>query len=135
MLNMEPGLIFRKVEIGKHSAPDELELWELEQSATPGRVPRISRLMNLAVLIEDMIRTGKVANQADFANRYHVSRNRVTQILSLLLLAPDIAEEIMFLPLVFHGPDPIKERMVRAITKERLWENQRKLWCALSFAK
>jgi len=43
----------------------------------------------------------------------HVSRPRVTQIMDLLHLAPDIQEAILFLPRVTSGRDPVSEREVR----------------------
>ena len=125
----------RTVRVGAHSAPKELDLWDLEQSVPSGRVPRISRLMRCAVLINQKIRDGEYENQAEFARKHFVSPNRITQILNLLLLAPDIAEEIMFLPLVHRGPDPIKERMIRPLTHERLWSKQRQMWSDLKNRK
>jgi hypothetical protein len=38
----------------------------------------------------------------------HVSRAQITQIMNLLLLAPDIQEEILFLPKTVAGHGPIK---------------------------
>jgi hypothetical protein len=57
-----------------------------------GRVPRLARLMALAIRFEDLIRTGQVAGYADLARLGHVSRARITQIMNLLLLASDIQE-------------------------------------------
>ena len=39
----------------------------------------------------------------------HVIRARVTQIINLNLLAPDIQEDLLFLPRVERGRDPIRE--------------------------
>ena len=64
------------------------------------RVPRITRLLALALKFEELIRTGVVTNYAALAEVVQVSRSRVTQMTSLLNLAPDIQEEILFLP---HG--------------------------------
>ncbi|RLJ02122.1 MAG: hypothetical protein DRP08_04835, partial [Candidatus Aenigmatarchaeota archaeon] len=58
----------------------------------------------------------------------HVSRARVTQIMNLLLLAPDIQEEILFLPRTLTGRDPIRERMIRPIAAVPDWRKQRKMW-------
>ena len=54
---------------------------------TPGRIPRISRLMALAIHFDGLIRNGHVADYADLARLGHVSRARVTQIMNLLNLA------------------------------------------------
>lgn len=99
---------------------------------TPGRVPRLSRLMALAIHFDGLIRQGGVANQADLAQLGHVSRARVTQIMNLLHLAPDIQEQILFLPAVTEGRDPIPETKLRKIVKETCWEKQRQMWNKLN---
>lgn len=58
-------------------------------SAPAGRVPRISRLMALAIRLDQLIRDGVVTDQAELARLGHVSRARLTQIMNLLYLAPD----------------------------------------------
>lgn len=117
--------------VGAHTASDELRLWQLEKQVKQGRIPRISRLMNCAVLLDHKIKTGEYRNQAEVARRFQVSEMRVSHLFRLLLLAPDIAEEIMFLPRVERGPDPIKERMIRPLLNETRWPEQRKMWAAL----
>jgi hypothetical protein len=73
------------------------------------RIPRIARLMALAIKFQDMINRGEVRDYADLARLGYVTRARITQIMNLLLLAPDIQEEIMGLggvPGVFDGVKP-----------------------------
>src|ERR1700686_5247230 len=48
-----------------------------------GRVPRVSRLMALAIKFEGLIREGAVRNQRDLAEAGQVSRARMSQIMSL----------------------------------------------------
>jgi len=62
-----------------------------------GRVPRISRLMALAIRFDNLARLGEVADFADIAELGQVTRARVSQIVNLLNLAPDIQEDILFL--------------------------------------
>lgn len=57
-----------------------------------GRVPRVSRLMALAIRLDRLIRDGVVTDQAELARLGHVTRARLTQIMNLLCLAPDIQE-------------------------------------------
>jgi hypothetical protein len=47
-----------------------------------------------------------VTDYADLARLGHVTRARVTQIMNLLNLAPDIQEELVFLPKTIRGRDP-----------------------------
>jgi hypothetical protein len=93
-----------------------------------GRIPRISRLMALAIRFEQLIRDGVVKDQADLARLAQITRARVTQIMDLLLLAPGIQEEILFLPPVEKGRDRITERCLRAVAAEVHWETQEPKW-------
>lgn len=94
----------------------------------PGRVPRVSRLMALAIRFDRLLRDGTVADQSELARLTHVTQPRMTQIMNLLHLAPDIQEELLFLPRVVGGKDPITEKMLRPIAAETSWERQREMW-------
>jgi len=94
----------------------------------PGNLPRVSRLMALAIRFENLVRSGEVQDYADLARLGHVTRARITQIMNLLLLAPDIQEEILFLPRTVSGHDPITERNVRTIIAVFDWAKQRRMW-------
>src|SRR4051812_12047968 len=80
------------------------------QSEPSGRIPRVARLMALAIRLETLIADGEAPNYAALACLAHVSRARVTQIANLTLLAPGIQEAILFLPPVIKGRDPLTER-------------------------
>lgn len=96
-----------------------------------GRVPRIARLLALAHRIDALLRSGQVADYAAVATLGHVSRARVTQIMNLTHLAPDIQEEILFLPKTLRGRDPIRDHALRPIAAVTDWNKQRKLWAKL----
>lgn len=106
----------------KEGPPPKLE------PTPPGTVPRISRLMALAIRFDRLIKSGEVGDQAEIARLGQVSRARVTQIMNLLQLAPDIQEEILFLPRTQSGRDPIREIMVRPITGVLDWRKQQRMW-------
>jgi hypothetical protein len=95
-----------------------------------GRVPRIARLMALAIRFDELIRRGEVKDYAELARLGHVTRARVTQIMNLLNLAPDIQEELLFLPAVTAGTDIVKEWQVRPVAAAANWRLQRDLWTA-----
>ena len=99
-----------------------------EPQVEPGSVPRVSRLMALAIRFDRLVREGVVQDYADLARLGHVTRARVTQIMNLLHLAPDIQEAILFLPRTVKGRDPITERHLRPIAGEPDWKIQRNLW-------
>ena len=54
--------------------------------------------------------------------------------MNLNLLAPDIQEEILFLPRVERGRDPIREHGVRQIAAIADWGRQRRMWTILRSA-
>ena len=84
--------------------------------------------MALAIRFDGLIRDGVVADQAELARLGHVTRARLTQIMNLLNLAPDIQEEVLFLPPTERGRDPISERDCRPIAAEWNWRKQRRMW-------
>ena len=96
-----------------------------------GRLPRITRLMALAIRFDELIQNGEVTDYAELARLGHVSRARVTQIMNLLMLAPDIQEEILHLPRVSGGRDPIHLRQLQPIALVPDWRKQRRLWTTL----
>jgi len=96
-----------------------------------GRVPRISRLMALAIHMDDLIRRGEVTCYAELARLAHVTRARVTQVMLMINLAPDIQEEILHLPRTKGGRDPIREKMIRPIASMPKWRRQREMWRGL----
>lgn len=55
-----------------------------------GRVPRVAKLMALAIRFQGFLNEGAVEDYAELARLAHVSRARISQIMNLLLLAPDI---------------------------------------------
>ena len=85
---------------------------EAPEAQPPGAVLRISRLMALAIRMQELVVQGEVADYADPARLAHVSRARITQIMSLLL-APDIQEAILFLPRDAIRTSPVSPRLVR----------------------
>jgi hypothetical protein len=96
-----------------------------------GRVPRVARLLALAIRLEQLVQARVIANYAALAELGHVSRARVTQILNLLLLAPDIQEALLFLPRTERGRDAIHLGDLQRLTLVVDWKQQRKLWQAL----
>ena len=96
-----------------------------------GRVPRVSRLMALAIKLEGQLGGGQLPHAAAVARLGKISRARMSQILGLRNLAPTIQEKLLFLPQVMAGGDPVTEKGVRAITQLIDWEEQEKRFIAL----
>jgi hypothetical protein len=95
-------------------------------------VPRVSRLMALAMRCDELIRSGKVTGYAELARLGHVSRARLSQIVSLLCFAPDLQEKILFLPRTLKGRDPIQLRHLLPIAVLPDWRKQRIRWKSLT---
>jgi hypothetical protein len=92
------------------------------------KVPRISRVMALAIKLEGLVRKQRVPNYAALARAGRLSRARMSQILALTNLAPAIQEALLFLPAGPAGPDRITEKHLRPIVKQVDWSWQRKLF-------
>jgi len=103
-----------------------------DRDVRPGNIPRVSKIMALAIRMDGMVRCGEVSDYADLARLGYVTRARITQIMNLLSLAPDIQEALLFLPRTVRGRDPIRERDLRPIASMSHWNRQRKMWKMLA---
>jgi hypothetical protein len=111
-----------------HGSRKEMRCGTETPMLPPGRVPRVSRQMALALRFDELVRTGQVARYSALASLCHVTRARVSQIVSLLHLAPDIQEALLFLPLTVRGRDPIILADLMPIAACYDWRKQRRLW-------
>lgn len=91
-------------------------------------LPRLTRLLALAHRWDRLISEGIVANRAEIARMGGLSRARITQIMDLLYLAPNIQDEILLPQDGVKAELAVPERAVRKINKTPGWANQRKLW-------
>ena len=87
------------------------------------RVPRVTRLMALAIKFQGMIDRGEVRDYADLARLGCVTRARLTQIMNLTLLAPDIQEALLG-----EGARGVTERDLREVAAVVDWGEQRRRW-------
>src|SRR5205823_96199 len=101
---------------------------EQPSALPPGRVPRLARFLALALRLEAQLRQGVLKDCAEVARVGHVTRARVSQILTLVNLAPDIQEAILFLPRTQRGRDPVILSDVLPIATELDWKRQRRAW-------
>jgi hypothetical protein len=101
---------------------------EPPRPSQPGRVPRVARLMALALRFEGLLRQGVVGDYTELAQLGHVTRARISQVMNLLGLAPDIQEALLFLPRTERGRDPIILHDLQPIASTLDWRKQRRLW-------
>ncbi|MCZ2343086.1 MAG: hypothetical protein LC104_15040 [Bacteroidales bacterium] len=102
---------------------------------TPGSIPRISRLMALALRCERLLHKGTVASYTDIGKLGHVTQARVSQIMNLLNLAPEIQEVLLFLPRVDRGRAPVVISELQLIASTPDWQQQRMMWESLKSEK
>lgn len=96
-----------------------------QRRTAPAAIPRVARLLALAHYLDAQVRSGAVKDYAELARILGVTKARVSQILNLVLLAPDIQEKTIFLSTAEEGCAPMTERHVRLAAVEPNWETQR----------
>ena len=126
-LTIERDIHFRRYGRG---SPRHLEPGERPQQVArvAGRIPWIARLMALAIRFEEQVRQGVLASYAELAELGHVTRARVSQIMNLVNLAPDLQEALLFLPRTERGHDPIHLAQLQLIASTLDWRKQRRMW-------
>lgn len=97
-----------------------------------GRLSKATKLMALAIRFEELLADEVVVDYADLARLSFVSRARITQIMNLRLLAPDIQEALLFAPEIRSGRDPISVREMQPIALTANWKHQREMWRDIS---
>jgi hypothetical protein len=108
------------------------EVGEAAQGPPPSpKIPRITRLMALAIKFQDMIDRGEVRDYADLARLGLVTRARLTQIMNLTLLAPEIQEALVEPASDLKPGLGASERELRMVTRHSQWTKQQKAWSDL----
>ena len=83
--------------------------------------------MALAVRFEGLIADGTVSDYSELAELTQVSRAQITQVMNLLLLAPNIQAMRLFLPNLELGRDSITLKRLQAACLEANWKRQKEL--------
>lgn len=96
-----------------------------------GRLPRVTQVVALAIQFQDMIDRGDARDYADLARLGCLTRERMSQIMELIWLAPDIQREILEFPSTATSRFPVSEVAVRRIAGKLRWAEQRGLWASL----
>ncbi len=87
-------------------------------------IPRIARLMALALRFEGLLRNQSIRDYAELARLGRVTRARITQIMKLLDLDPSIQEQILFL----SNGSRLNERTLRPVVSRIDWDEQRRMF-------
>jgi hypothetical protein len=121
-----------------HEIQFQLRPHSKEKSAAPGtergKLPRVAEVLSLAIGFDDMVRRGLAKDHSDLARLGCISKERVSQIMRLVWLAPDIQQEILTLPRTPLGRFHVGEVALRQVASKMLWEEQRAEWGRLQDA-
>jgi hypothetical protein len=95
---------------------------------TPVRRPaQVAHMLALAHHIQGAIDRGDFEDRADVARHLNLTRARITQVLDLILLAPDLQEAVLDLEAV-DGVEPFSEHVLRSLARPAAWAEQRSHW-------
>ena len=107
-----------------HEIQFQLRPRSKKEAAAPGtergKLPRVAEVLALAIGFDDMIRLGCI------------SKERVSQIMRLVWLAPDIQQEILTLPRTSLGRFHVGEVALRQVASKMLWGEQREAWARVA---
>jgi hypothetical protein len=84
--------------------------------------------MALALRLDGLLRTGQILHYGELARLGHITRARVSQIMNLLHLAPDIIEALLFLPRTERGRAPVILAQLQPVACTPDWKKQRRMW-------
>jgi hypothetical protein len=94
------------------------------------RPAEVARMLALAHHLADALESGTFASRIDVARRLGVVDSRITQILSLCHLAPDIQEDVVFFE-VTGGAELFTETELRKVSRLLDWDEQRRAYACL----
>ena len=118
-----------RVALRRGKAPEPEPKEELAE-----RIPRISRLMAWAIHYQGLLDSGVVQDASTLARLANVTQPRMTQILNLNLLAPDIQEALLLLA-AKAGKPSLDERGLRRLSSMLSWDEQRQVFWQGSLEK
>jgi len=117
----------RSYDLAPRPAPEPAERPAATGPWTGSRPANVAALLALAHHVQRLIDAGPIADRSEVARRLHWTRARVSQVMDLLLLAPDIQEEVLFL----EAGARVTERALRAVVRHEEWREQRDAWRSL----
>jgi hypothetical protein len=131
-MNTTPSL---EIQFPLRSAPrNPITVAEKPTPTGSGRLPRITQVLAAAIYFENMIKQGGARGYADIGRLSGLCRERISQVMRLNYLAPDIQIELLYLPPTPTGHYPISETAVRSIANLLSWAEQRQEWTRLKQA-
>jgi len=96
----------------------DFEFSTQKKQKLPGRVPVVSRMMALAHFYDDLLQSRTLVSVSDIGRLECVTQQRISQIMSLLLLAPELQEMLLTLPMQEQGKKSLPTEKFIQIAKE-----------------
>ncbi|ACY13254.1 hypothetical protein [Haliangium ochraceum] len=94
----------------------------------PARRPaRVAQMFAFAHRADGEVERGVFASRSAAARHYGMTIGRITQLLSLLWLAPEIQEDVLFLKAI-DGREPVSGQALEKIARIADWGEQRRGW-------
>ncbi|MBC8213593.1 MAG: hypothetical protein H8E71_03020 [Candidatus Marinimicrobia bacterium] len=99
-----------------------------KKKEVPGKVPTVSRMMALAIFYEQLIKEDKIKSVSDIGRLENITQQRVSQVMSLLLLSPKLQEKLLTLPRQYRNSNRISTEKAINIAKEIDFERQEEMF-------
>ncbi len=85
-------------------------------TASPKPPSRAARMLALAHYVDRLIEDGTIKDYAEAARLLGITRARMTQVMNLLTLSPQLQERVL------TGDIALSERALRAVAGEAVWK-------------
>ena len=120
------GRLFRHG--GGGGTPHQLTDKPPEPPPGPARRPAlVAQMLAFAHRVEAEIAEGLLPDRSAASRHYGISTGRISQIMNLLQLSPDIQEAVLWLEAV-DGREPMTGQALEELAVIEAWSEQRKGW-------
>ena len=113
------GTKIRRMFPGGRKAARRPKVNDPDRQSAASPLGRTARMLALAYHVERLIEAGELSGYSEAARSLGLTRGRFTQIMGLLLLAPEIQA------LIGVGELVLTERALRCVLADPVWEQQR----------
>ena len=107
-----------------HCGHKQIHQGKKPKHAKPSRLPRITRLMALAIKYEQLLKSGEIYGQEALARLAGIDRSLISRILRLRLLSPRIQEQLLNLSEITKGREELGLTKLIPLTRIHSWSKQ-----------
>jgi hypothetical protein len=95
------------------------------------RPAAVARILALAHHLDAALERGTLKNRTELSRQLGFVTTRVSQILNLVRLAPDIQDDVLHLQVSGLGPEPLRACDLEGIARLLDWSEQRRAYAEL----